>query len=237
MGFAGFACLFFLSVFLVLVFLLLARSLWHGFNPTPAETAILVAFCLVALGLLVLSLRGLSCLRRRLLVARLERTPDHANDQPLLLPCCFLRSYIGPTSLSFTADAVVVCGVLGPYMLLPAVVILLLVFLLPTADVIWGKAAAAVTGGVHLLVLLGHFATNRQGYAEVAIVRPDLSAITCQGPLVTFHFRQPPFPGLSAIKIYLAPGTRREFLAQVQNRFPGFLPQEYRDALDRRDEE
>ncbi len=104
-----------------------------------------------------------------------------------------------------------------------------------------GKLAAVMLFLAVLMVWLLLFVLyhRSRGYNQPVpmpyVIRPDgVRSIAATGPILTIRLHANVVPGVSTLRLYVAPGDREAFFFDFDAAFPGRLPHSYRDALAER---
>jgi hypothetical protein len=167
-------------------------------------------------------------LNRRLDLSRyLKKCPA---GSVYLLGGSVLRSFSGIGNVIFSENAMVLKGRLGPNLLWPLIIIIVIDIL--SGLVILSGGQGIVIGGMGAIIILAIYNAVLKRDTSLSIEPSSVGTVRCSGPIVKIRFGSNPVESLGVVTLLLPPDQRGEFFQRFDRLFPQKLPHTYREALE-----
>ena len=191
------------------------------------KTIGMVCLWLVIVVIAFVAIWAFATLNRRLDLTRyLKKCPA---GSMYLLGGSVLRSFSGVGSVSFGENAMLLKGRLGPNLLWPLLIIIVIDII--SGVVVLSGGQGIVIGGMGAIILLVIYNAVFKRDTSLNVEPSSVASVRCRGPIVKIRFKSRPVESLSVVTILIPSDQQAEFFQRFNSLFPEKLPRTYREAL------
>ncbi|HUU28893.1 MAG TPA: hypothetical protein VM123_13865 [archaeon] len=142
-----------------------------------------------------------------------------------------LRSLTGVGKAGFNENAMLMEGKLGPSLLWPLIVLLVIDVISFIA--IFSGGQGIIIGGLGTVIILAIYSALLKRNSSLSVAPGSIASVICSGPVIMIRFKSEPVRSLSSVRLFLPPDQRLEFFRRFDGLFPEKLPSAYIEALRR----